>query len=69
MIYDPAPAFTPPALHAPEAMPVKKRRGRGTRRGVTGLVVGMIILDGDGQPCRIVGFDRTGTPWCTPVNR
>lgn len=52
---------------AVEVLPVKKRRGGRSRRVVTGFVVGMIILDGNGRLCRIVAIDEKGWPWCLPV--
>jgi hypothetical protein len=67
MIYDHAPAIMPPVLIAPEAMPAKKGRSRKTSRIPTALIVGMIIIMDDGEPCRIVWIDADGTAWCAPV--
>lgn len=63
----PLPVVTPPALIAPEVTPAKKRRSRKSSRIGTALVVGMILIMGDGEPCRVVWIDADGTAWCTPL--
>lgn len=68
MIYDHAPAFTPPALIAPEVQPVKKRSRSKARRYAPALAVGMIIILDDSSRCKIVGFAANGHPLCVPIS-
>lgn len=72
------PHFEVPVLVAPapqiELVKRKKRRGseRDRRAAIVGttLVVGMIILGDDGQPCQIVALNPDGVSGhCVPVNQ
>lgn len=67
MIYDHAPSMTPPALHAPEDVPAKRRGRTKSRRTTTALAIGTIILLENGRACKIVAFDRNNQPLCVPV--
>jgi hypothetical protein len=69
MIYALPPNFTPPALVAPEAQPVRKRSRSKSRRSSAALAVGMVLIMDDGSRCQIVGFAADGHPLCVPISR
>ena len=61
----PPQAFEQPAMVEPVG---KKRRKRSRTGRNTAIAVGTILILGDGTECRVTHFDKSGQPWCVPVN-